>query len=47
MEAGSSTRQSIHAVGITMDGIKKVLGMWTSENQGAKFLKKGHKQHSP
>jgi len=25
------------AIGINMDGIKEVLGMWTSENEGAKF----------
>jgi len=25
------------AIGITMDGIKEVLGMWVSENEGAKF----------
>ncbi len=25
------------AIGISMDGIKEVLGMWTAENEGAKF----------
>ncbi len=25
------------AIGVNMDGIKEVLGMWTSENEGAKF----------
>jgi putative transposase len=25
------------AIGITMDGVKEVLGMWVSENEGAKF----------
>lgn len=25
------------AIGINMDGIKEVLGIWTSENEGAKF----------
>jgi len=25
------------AIGITMDGIKEVLGMWVAENEGAKF----------
>jgi putative transposase len=25
------------AIGINMDGVKEVLGMWTSENEGAKF----------
>ena len=25
------------AIGINMDGVKEVLGMWTSENVGAKF----------
>ncbi len=25
------------AIGVTMDGVKEVLGMWTAENEGAKF----------
>jgi putative transposase len=25
------------AIGITMDGVKEVLGMWVAENEGAKF----------
>ena len=25
------------AIGVSMDGIKEVLGMWTAENEGAKF----------
>ena len=25
------------AIGVNMEGAKEVLGMWTSENEGAKF----------
>ena len=37
-DAGHVINKAIYlAIGITLDGIKEVLGMWVAENEGAKF----------